>query len=140
MERDDMVMVATLLSSLLPGMLIFLLPEARVGLRTTLNLVGATAKLVLIGVMMWGVFRQVQYELTIPLLPGQDFVLRADALAMLFVSLSAILWFWTTVYAISYLEVASHRSRFFGFFSLCVTATVGIALAGNLLTFIIFYE
>ncbi|MGM8888925.1 proton-conducting transporter transmembrane domain-containing protein, partial [Psychrobacter sp. 1U2] len=38
------------------------------------------------------------------------------------------------------LETEPHRSRFFGFFSLCVTATTGVALAGNLLTFLIFYE
>ncbi|HSH28422.1 MAG TPA: proton-conducting transporter membrane subunit, partial [Thiohalobacter sp.] len=37
-------------------------------------------------------------------------------------------------------EGSSHRSRFFGFFSLCVTASVGVALAGNLLTFLLFYE
>ena len=42
--------------------------------------------------------------------------------------------------AIGYLEDSPHRSRFFGFFSLCVTATVGLALAGNLFTFVIFYE
>src|SRR5262249_54071492 len=32
------------------------------------------------------------------------------------------------------------RSRFFGFFSLCVTATMGIAMAANLFTFFVFYE
>jgi multicomponent Na+:H+ antiporter subunit D len=31
-------------------------------------------------------------------------------------------------------------SRFFGFFSLCVFATTGIALSGTLITFFIFYE
>jgi multicomponent Na+:H+ antiporter subunit D len=51
-----------------------------------------------------------------------------------------VLWLLTTVYAIGYLEGSPHRSRFFGFFSLCVTATMGIALAGNLLTFFVFYE
>ncbi len=51
-----------------------------------------------------------------------------------------LLWLVTTVYAIGYLENSPHRSRFFGFFSLCVTATVGVALAGNLITFLIFYE
>jgi NADH:ubiquinone oxidoreductase subunit 4 (subunit M) len=30
--------------------------------------------------------------------------------------------------------------RFFGFFSLCVTATVGVAMSGNLLTFLVFFE
>ena len=59
---------------------------------------------------------------------------------MLFATLSGVLWLVTTVYAIGYLEDSPHRSRFFGFFSLCVTATVGIALSGNLITFILFYE
>src|SRR5690606_35847906 len=46
----------------------------------------------------------------------------------------------TTVYAVGYLEASPHRSRFFGFFSICVTATVGVAMAGNLVTFLVFYE
>ncbi len=97
-------------------------------------------KLVLVGVMAWGVVHGVDYESRLPLLPGLDLVLRADALSLLFVSLSSVLWLLTTVYAIGYLEDSPHRSRFFGFFSLCVTATVGVALAGNLITFVLFYE
>jgi len=51
-----------------------------------------------------------------------------------------VLWFFTTIYAIGYLEGSPNRARFFGFFSLCVTASVGVAMAGNLITFFIFYE
>lgn len=127
-------------SSLLPGLVIFFLPEERVASRTILNLAGAVLKVVLVGVMIWGVFHGHQYETRLPLLPGLDLVLRADALSVLFVSLSTVLWLVTTVYAIGYLEGSPHRSRFFGFFSLCVTATVGVALAGNLITFLLFYE
>ena len=127
-------------SSLLPGLVIFFLPEERVATRTTLNLAGAVIKLVLVGVMVWGVFHGHYYETRLPLLPGLDLVLRADALSVLFVTLSSVLWLLTTVYAIGYLEGSPHRSRFFGFFSLCVTATVGVALAGNLITFLLFYE
>jgi multicomponent Na+:H+ antiporter subunit D len=50
------------------------------------------------------------------------------------------LWFLTTVYAVGYLEDSPHRCRFFGFFSLCVSATTGLALSSNLVTFLIFYE
>ena len=67
-------------------------------------------------------------------------VLGLIALALLFITLSTVLWLFTTLYAIGYLEGAPHRSRFFGFFSLCVTATMGIAMAGNLFTFFVFYE
>ena len=129
-----------LASSLLPGLVIFFLPESSVRIRTTLNLFGALLKLALVGVMAWGVLHGADYETRLPLLPELDFVLRADALSLLFVSLSSVLWLLTTVYAIGYLEDSPHRSRFFGFFSLCVTATVGVALAGNLITFLLFYE
>ena len=128
------------LSSLLPGLVIFLLREEQHGLRTSLNLVGAVAKLLLVGVMIWGVFHERLFETRWTLAPGLDLVLHADELSVLFGTLSTVLWLVTTVYAIGYLENAPHRSRFFGFFSLCVTATVGLALAGNLFTFVIFYE
>jgi multicomponent Na+:H+ antiporter subunit D len=73
-------------------------------------------------------------------LPGLDLHLQADPLALMFITLSAVLWLITTVYSVGYLERGPHRARFFGFFSLCVAATVGIAMAGNLFTFLVFYE
>ncbi len=129
-----------LASSLFAGLIIFALPEASQRLRSSLNLAAALAKLGLVAMMLWGVYLGQQYEARYTLMPGIDFVLRADALAMLLVTLSAVLWLFTTVYAIGYLEGSPHRSRFFGFFSLCVTATMGLALAGNLFTFFMFYE
>jgi multicomponent Na+:H+ antiporter subunit D len=134
------ILLAILASSLVPGVIIFLLGERRRRLRTALNLGGAVIKLALVAAMLRGVYQEREYQVRLPLLPGLDFALAADALAMLFVTLSAILWLLTTIYAIAYLEGSPHRSRFFGFFSLCVTTTVGIALAGNLFTFTIFYE
>jgi multicomponent Na+:H+ antiporter subunit D len=140
MIGDAWLPVAVVLSSLVPGLFIFFLAESRIRLRTTLNLIGAVAKLALIGVMLWGVLNDHEYVFRHTVLPGLDLVLKADALALLFVTLSAVLWLFTTLYAIGYLEGAPHRSRFFGFFSLCVTATVGVAMAGNLFTFFLFYE
>ena len=127
-------------SSLTPGLVIFLLGEQQVKTRITLNMTGALLKAVLVGLMLWGIFQGQHYEARIPLVPGLDFVLRAGPLSMLLVTLSTVLWLVTTIYAIGYLENSPHRSRFFGFFSLCVTATVGVAMAGNLITFILFYE
>jgi multicomponent Na+:H+ antiporter subunit D len=127
-------------SSLLPGLIIFFLREGSHRLRTVLNMAGAVMKLVLVGLLIWGVFHEQVYESRWTLAPGLDLVLHADTLSVLFVALSTVLWLVTTVYAIGYLEHSPHRSRFFGFFSLCVSATVGLALAGNLFTFVIFYE
>ncbi|WP_305072338.1 complex I subunit 5 family protein [Propionivibrio sp.] len=140
MTTNEWLPLALLASSLLPGLLIFVLPERRIALRTTLNLAGAGTKLVLVGVLLRGVASGKEYSARFAVLPGLDLALKADALGLLFISLSAVLWLFTTLYAIGYLEGSPCRSRFFGFFSLCVTATVGIAMASNLFTFFIFYE
>jgi multicomponent Na+:H+ antiporter subunit D len=132
--------VLILASSLVTGLLIFPLREGQVRLRSALNMTGATVKVVLVVLLVWGVSQGVLFEARFSFMPGFDFVLRVDPISLIFAALSAGLWWLTTVYAIGYLERAPHRSRFFGFFSLCVTATMGVALAGNLLTFFIFYE
>ncbi|MGD2013978.1 MAG: hypothetical protein PVG84_09545, partial [Desulfobacterales bacterium] len=141
MTFDNWLPLLTLLTSLLPGIVIFVLPENRLRLRTTLNLGGSGLKLVLIGVMIWGIHHEHVYETRLPILPNIDLVLTADAMSVMMTALSGVLWFLTTLYAIAYLETSSQsRSRFFGFFSLCVSSTIGIALAGNLVTFLMFYE
>jgi multicomponent Na+:H+ antiporter subunit D len=129
-----------ILSSLVPGIIIFLLPEERHGARTALNLTAALAKLAFTALLGWGVFEGGRFETRFSFVPGADLLLRADSFSLLFVTLSAVLWLVTTIYAVGYLEATPHRSRFFGFFSLCVASTMGIALAGNLLTFVVFYE
>lgn len=129
-----------LLTSLLSGLIIFTLPEKSVRTRTTLNLLAAFSKVGLVSWMIWHIYQGQHYQIRIHFLPNIDLVLQMDPLAVLFVGLSAVLWLTTTFYAIGYLEGSPHRSRFFGFFSLCVAATAGVAMAGNLFTFLIFYE
>jgi multicomponent Na+:H+ antiporter subunit D len=128
------------LASAIPSVWVFLLRHDRRRTRVALSLTGAFIKLVAIAVMLFGVRFGRTYELRFPLVPGHDFVLQGDALALLFVTLSAGLWLVTTIYASAYLVDDANQRRFFGFFNLCVSATGGIALAGNLITFLIFYE
>ncbi len=140
MNWEALLPVAVVGISLVTGILIFPLGEARARLRTTLNLAAALLKLVLVALLVWGTARGLQFEWRFAFMPGWELVLRADFLSLLFAALSAVLWLVTTIFAVGYLEGSPNRSRFFGFFSLCVAATMGIALAGNLLTFLVFYE
>jgi len=140
MSLETTLPLLVLFSSLLPGIAIFFLPERRHGTRTTLNIAAACTKLLLTAVMVRGVYAGRRYETRLPFIAEADLLLRADTFSLLFVTLSAVLWLATTVYAVGYLEGSPHRSRFFGFFSLCVASTMGIALAGNLVTFFVFYE
>jgi multicomponent Na+:H+ antiporter subunit D len=132
--------ILILFSSFFTGIATFFLSDERIRLRTVFNLFGAVLKVTLVTVLLYGVYQGHFYEARLAFLPGLDLVLRADPLSLLFVALSAGLWLLTTIYAIGYLEGAPDRSRFFGFFSLAVMASTGIALAGNLVTFLVFYE
>lgn len=138
--EPSVVPVLLLLTSLVTAVVIFVLREPAVRARTTLNLAGALAKILLLALVAGPVLAGRRFEWRSGLLPGIDLVLRIEPISLLFMALSAGLWLVTTVYAIGYLEGSPNRSRFFGFFSLCVTATVGVALAGNVVTFVVFYE
>ena len=140
MTGSEFLLIGTLLSSALPGAVIFLLKDESHRLRTTLNLLGAGTKVVLVVSLLQVIAQGEIPELHFSIWGSLAVELRADGLAMLLAMLSAILWLLTTIYAIGYFEGAPHRSRFFGFFSLCVTATMGVAVAGNLFTLLLFYE
>lgn len=140
MRAHALTLLGILFSSFLTGLVIFFLKEESHRLRTWLNLLGAGFKLILVAALLWGVREGQVYSWSFEFLPGLPIALGADANSVLFVTLSTVLWFWTTLYAVGYLEHSPHRSRFFGFFSLCVTATTGIALSANLITFLVFYE
>ena len=92
MNLETWLPALIVLSSLLPGLVIFLLREEQHRLRTSLNLLGAVAKLLLVGLMIWGVFHERIFETRWTLAPGLDLVLHADELSVLFVTLSTLLW------------------------------------------------
>lgn len=132
--------ILVMLSSLVTGLVIFLLREDQHRVRYLLNMFGATVKVLLVGIITYGYLNGASYESRMPLIPEIDLLLVVSPISLAFAGLSAILWLVTTIYAIGYFEGAPNQNRFFGFFSLCVTATMGISLAGNPITFFIFYE
>lgn len=136
-----LVPLVLLTLSAVPAVLIFMLPEKAIRPRIAINITAAGIKVILVAALVPFILdADIAPELRFPFLPGVDLVLRVDSLSLLFTMLSALLWLVTTIYAIGYLDGRPNRRRFFGFFALCVTATVGIAFAGNLVTFLLFYE
>lgn len=80
--------------------------------------------------------------LIIPLVPGLDLKLSVDALGITFGLLAAGLWIVTSVYTSGYVRANNlkNRPRFFAAFAASIGAALGVAFAGNLLTFFVFYE
>lgn len=140
MNSSSVLIILILASSLVPAIWILFLKESNHRFRTAINLTGAMAKLGLVVALILGVLHGKLFVWRIRLLADLHLAFEADALSLLFVSLSTLLWLVTTVYAVGYLEQAPHRSRFFSFFSLCVFSSVGLALSSNLFTFLVFYE
>jgi multicomponent Na+:H+ antiporter subunit D len=105
------------------------------------SVLAATVKMGLVMSMLPGTLQGIVYVYDfVEFTPGVSIAFRADAFGMFFALVSSTLWVITTVYAIGYMQGDKDRVRFFGFFALCVSTTVGVAFAENLLTFFLFYE
>ena len=75
-------------------------------------------------------------------LPGLPLELVVEPLGMIFALVAGSLWIVTTLYAIGYMRGHHERNqtRFYIFFALAISCTMGVAFAGNLFTLFIFYE
>ncbi len=74
--------------------------------------------------------------------PNIQLALKADAVGVLFAIVASGLWILTSIYSIGYMRrLGEHKqTRYFSYFAVCVSSTIGIAFAANLVTFILFYE
>ncbi len=65
---------------------------------------------------------------------------RLDRMGSVFAGLVAFLWPLATLYAFEYMEHEERRPVFFAFYTISYGVTLGVALAGNLVTMYLFYE
>ena len=74
--------------------------------------------------------------------PGVSFSLRVDPLGLGFALCASFLWIFTSIYSIGYVRELreKNQTRYFASFAVCLSSTIGLAFAANLLTFLIFYE
>ena len=83
----------------------------------------------------------IEYTL-IEVLPGLAIQFRVDPMGMLFALVSSSLWIATSAYSIGYMRGLSEHSqtRYFSFFAVALSATIGVAFSANLFTMYLFYE
>jgi multicomponent Na+:H+ antiporter subunit D len=74
--------------------------------------------------------------------PGVYLHLRADPFGLLFALVASSLWLVTSVFSVGYMRSGDygHQTSYFAWFAVCLSATIGIAFAANLVTFFVFYE
>ena len=112
-------------------------------LRDALLVVGAVATFGVVASMVPAVLAgRVPTSPLGALIPGIELSLRADGFGMVFGLLASFLWVLAAFYAIGYMRGldASNQTRFYAFYSLCLATAFGVAFAGDLFTFFLFYE
>jgi multicomponent Na+:H+ antiporter subunit D len=83
----------------------------------------------------------IEYTL-VEVMPGLPIQFRVDPMGMLFALVSSSLWIVTSAYSIGYMRGLDEHSqtRYFSFFAVALSATIGVAFSANLFTMYLFYE
>lgn len=137
--------LSILIALLLPlvGGLGILLAGRFPNLREGITLTTALLLLLVVFGMLPAVLSGQKPELTLlEMLPGLSIHFQVEPLGMLFACVAAFLWPINSIYSIGYMRgnLEQKQTRFYFFFAVAISAAMGIAFAGNLITLFLFYE
>ncbi|SHK00303.1 complex I subunit 5 family protein [Tepidibacter formicigenes] len=79
-------------------------------------------------------------EVFIPDIMGTGLYLKLDILRYILVFITAFIWFLTTIYSTQYLIKYKKRNRYYAFFMLTLSSTIGIFISENILNLFTFFE
>lgn len=141
MESEQLIMLAILLP-LVAAVLIVLVGK-KSGLRDGLSLLVSLGLLVTVLSLLPTILAGNRPFITLlEIAPGLEIKFELEPLGMLFACVAALLWPVNTLYSIGYMRGNNeqHQTRFYTCFAVALSSTMGIAMAGNLLTLFICYE
>ena len=134
-------LLAVLVSLLVTPLLV--VSGRKPNVREAWTFVAAVAKFLIVLSMLPAVLHGTEIVYTVvQFMPGAAIKFRVDALGMLFALVSSSLWIITSAYSIGYMRgLKEHgQTRYFCYFAICLSATIGAAFSANLLTLYLFYE
>jgi multicomponent Na+:H+ antiporter subunit D len=127
----------------LVAIVLIVIPNQRPNVRESWTIIAAVAKFAIVASMLPIVLQGKFPAITLfTISPGISLALKVDSLGIIFGLSASMLWILTSFFSIGYVRgVSEHKqTRYFGSFAVCLSATMGIAFAANLLTLVIFYE
>lgn len=136
-------LVAVLVSMGVVPLLILSRSSRSPNLREAWTFAAGAAKFLIVASMLPAILEGKEIVCSVAdVLPGIAIQLRVDALGMLFALVASFLWIVTSAYSIGYMRGLKEHSqtRYFSFFALALSATIGVAFSSNLLTMYLFYE
>ncbi len=112
-------------------------------LRETVTLSTAIALMATVWTLLPQLLAGHRPEVTLTyILPDLALSFRVEPFGMLFACVASLLWIVNSVYSIGYMRANEerHQTRFYVCFAIALSAAIGIAFAGDLLTLFICYE
>jgi len=128
---------------LLGGLLVMWMGERNRNLREAASLITAVLEFAVVASLTTEVLDGARPSVDLfEMLPGLTITLTVEPLGQLFALIASGLWIVNTVYSIGYMRENNegNQTRFYVCFTIAISAAVGIAYAGNLLTLFLFYE
>jgi hydrogenase-4 component B len=109
--------------------------------RNTWSVIGSAGTLVAV-VLMYPFIKAgnlIIYELPMIITP-LNLTFRVDGFGFLVALITSFIWLMATIFALEYMNHEKNQGRFFLFFLLTLVGTVGVPLAGDLLSLLLFFE
>jgi len=141
LASEQLIILAILLPLIASVLIVFF--DKKPNLRDALSLITSLALLAIVLSLLPAILDGEQPSITLlEMAPGLAITFVLEPLGMLFACVAALLWPVNTLYSIGYMRgnKEQHQTRFYICFAIALSCTMGIALAGNLLTLFIFYE
>ena len=121
---------------------LFLIAAARIPwLRHTLSICGGLATLAAVLTMWPAVMQKKIIVCQIALLISPlNLTFRVDGFSVMVALITAFVWLAATIYAVSYMDHEQNRGRFFVFLAITFAGTIGVPLAGDFISLLVFFE
>lgn len=142
MSPSDSILIALVLP-FVSAFLILLAGRFNDNLREAVTLISASTLAVVVWSMLPDLMAGGRPELHgFTLLDGLEVSFKVEPLGMMFAALASGLWIINSIYSIGYMRgnKEKNQTRFYACFALSISATMGVAFSGNLLTLFLFYE
>jgi multicomponent Na+:H+ antiporter subunit D len=141
MTPDSLMILATAIP--LGGAVLIGLSGQWPNLREAITLTTALALFACVAALVPDVLAGARPKLEIvTIMPGLLLSFALEPLGMLFAIVASFLWIMNSIYSVGYMRGIreSNQTRFYVYFAVALSSTMGVALSGNLLTLFIFYE
>ncbi|MTI46915.1 MAG: hypothetical protein FH761_03700 [Firmicutes bacterium] len=133
------VLILLIILPFVGALISFLIGLSNERLRDIFTVILTACELLLL-TLIWGRVQSGGMELYVPDIMGTGLYLKLDVFRYVFVWITSLIWFLTTIYSTQYILKYKNRNRYYTFFILTFASTIGIFISENILNLFTFFE